>query len=51
MWIYLLIGIVMFVVGFLVGFYWSVAKFKLAMAELTAEMEEYLTIDYKLGGN
>lgn len=38
MWIYFVIGIIMFVVGFLAGFYWSVSKFKSAMEELTFEM-------------
>ena len=46
MWIYFVIGIVMFVVwfvvGFLVGVYWNVAKVKSSLDELAVEMEEEL---------
>lgn len=40
MWIYFVVGILMFVVGFLAGFYWSAAKFKSVMEELAVEMAE-----------
>lgn len=39
MWIYFVVGLLMFAVGFLVGFYWSVAKFKSAMDELAFEIQ------------
>lgn len=40
MWIYFVVGILMFVVGFRVGVRWSVAKFKSAMDDLIVELEE-----------
>lgn len=42
MWIYFVVGILMFVVGFLVGVWWSVAKVKSALDELAVEREEEL---------
>ena len=40
MWIYFVIGILMFAVGFIVGSYWSVAKVKEILDEWAVEMEE-----------
>jgi len=43
MWIYFVIGILMFAVGFLVGVKWTMVKFTEAMDELAVEMKEDVT--------
>ena len=40
MWIYFVVGILIFAVGFITGVYWSVYKFKEALDELVVESEE-----------